>query len=120
MNISFDSGIKVKISMGSEKVRIEDLSKWLGRNRDAVLVKLEGKMDPSAKCRVGHICRIEKNDDQKYDVFVGKHVIGSLPDDAIAFSERVNCPPEFLVSIIGEIEYGASAEDDKIFIYIAE
>ena len=39
IGISADGSIK--ISTGSSKVRIENLEKWLKRNRDAILVKLQ-------------------------------------------------------------------------------
>ena len=119
MGITSDG--KIKISTGPDKVRLEDLGKWLGRNRDAVLVKLEGKPVDFTKYRVGHLCRIEESDDgQKYNVFIGNHLIGQLPDEAVAFAEQVDSSPEYLISIVGQIEYGASPENDEIFIYIAE
>ena len=120
MEIKFDlsEGGKVKISTGSGKVRLDDINKWLNRNRDAVLVKLEGSHDVFGY-RVGHICNIEE-DDGKYNVFVGKHLIGQLPEEAIAFANQIDYSPEFMISIVGKIDYAASAEDDAIFIYIAE
>lgn len=119
MGITSDG--KIKISTGPDKVRLEDLNKWLGRNRDAVLVKLEGKPVDFTKYRVGHLCRIEEDDGgQKYNVFIGNHLIGQLPDEAVAFAEQVDSSPEYLISIVGQIEYGPSPEDDEIFIYIAE
>ena len=120
-NISLSSDGKVKFSLGSGRVRLEDLNKWLGRNDDAVLVKLEGRPINYTKYRVGHICTIIENDDsQKYDVLIGNHVIGQLPEEAIAFAKQVDSSPEFLIAIVGKIEYGASSADDDIFIYIAE
>jgi len=121
VNISMSYDGKIKITTGSEKVRLENVDKFLGRNDDAVLVKLKGTHD-WCKYRVGHVCRIEKDDskDQTYNVFVGKHLIGQLPDEAIDFARQVDSIPESLVSIIGEIEYGASADQDVISIYIAE
>jgi len=116
LSISEDGNIK--ISSGPEKVRLENLGKWLGRNRDALLVKLEGGHD-AFDCKPGHLCRIEEYD-QKYYAFVGNHLIGQLPDEAIAFAEQVDSSPEFLIAIVGKIEYGASADADGIFIYIAE
>ena len=121
LKISMTSDGKVKFSSGSDKVRLDDLGKWLGRNPDALLVKLVGRPVNYAKYRVGHVCRIEEDDDgQKYNVFIGKHFIGQLPDEAIAFAEQVDSSPEFLIAIVGKIEYGASADADEIFIYIAE
>jgi hypothetical protein len=115
INLSISGDGKVKISTGSTKVRKDDLSKWLGRNRDAVLVKLEGQPAPSAPCSVGHICQIEDDpDNQRYDVFVGSHLIGYLPEEAMAFAEQVDTSPEFLISIVGKVE------DDGIYIYVAE
>ena len=106
---------EIYISTGSQKTRKDDLNKWLGRNRDAVLVRLNGRPDPSFSCSVGHVCRIEKNcDDSLFSVFVGKHYIGQLPDEAIAFAEPIYSSPEFLVSIVGKVE------DGNVFIYIAE
>ena len=103
------------ITTGPMKPRKEDLNKWLGRNRDAVLVKLIGHPEPSAPCSVGHICRVEKiNDDPAYIVFVGRHPIGQLPEEAIAFADHVGSSPEFLVSIVGKVE------DGDVFVYIAE
>ena len=119
MGITSDG--KIKISTGPDKVRLEDLGKWLGRNRDAMLVKLEGKPVEFTKYRVGHLCRIEEDDNgQKYNVFIGNHLIGQLPDEAVAFADQVNSSPEYLVSIVGKIEYGASSDNDEIFIYVAE
>ena len=120
VNISLSSDGKIKISTGSKKVRLEDLSKWLGRNRDAILVKLEGRPVDFTKYRVGHICSIEENDEGQYNVLVGNHVIGQLPEEAIAFAKQFDYSPEFLIAIVGKIEYGASSSDDEIFIYIAE
>jgi len=115
VNISLTETGEIKFSMGSERVRKDNLEKWLGRNDDAVLVKLEGQKEPTAPCSVGHICRIEKADgDQKYNVLIGKHVIGQLPDRAIEFANNIEYSPEFLISIVGKVE------DDGIFIYIAE
>lgn len=111
IGISADGSIK--ISTGSSKVRIENLEKWLKRNRDAILVKLEGNCDPSMKYKPGHVCQIESTDDQ-YSVFVGSHFIGQLPDEAISFAETIGYSPEFLVAIVGKVE------DDNISIYIAE
>ena len=121
LNIKLTPEGKVKFSTGSEKVRLEDINKWLGRNRDAVLVKLEGRPVDFTKYRVGHLCRIEEADDgQKYNVFVGNHLIGQLPDEALEFAKQIDYSPEFMVSIVGQIEYGPTPDDDEIFIYIAE
>lgn len=121
IHIKLSSDGKIKISNGSNKVRLDDLGKWLGRNRDAVLVKLEGHPVDFTKYRVGHICTIEVDDDgQKYNVFIGNHLIGQLPEEAIAFAKQIDYSPEFLIAIVGKIEYGASADTDEIFIYIAE
>ena len=115
VRLSFTLDGKVKMSMGSEKVRLDSLEKFLGRNRDAVLVRLEGPHDPSMVYKPGHVCRIEKDDDgQKYAVFVGKHMVGYLPDEGVAFAKQVDSIPEALVSMIGKVE------EDIIFIYIAE
>ena len=114
INISITSDGKTKITMGSGKVRLDSLDKFLGRNRDAVLVKLEGDRDPSMVYKPGHICSIETEDNQNYYAFVGNHMIGKLPPEAIAFAESVDSSPEFLVSMVGEVE------DDSISIYIAE
>ena len=120
VNIKLTSDGKIKYSIGSEKVRLESLDKWLGRNDDAILVKLKGPRDDFDKLKVGHICRIEEADeDQQYNVFVGKHMIGLLPDEAIAFAGSVDSSPEFLVAIVGKIEYGADKSCDEIYIYIA-
>ena len=120
MNIKLTADGTVKFSIGPENVRLEDLKKWLGRNRDAVLVKLEGSHDAFDKLKVGHLCRIEESNDGQYDVFVGSHLIGRLPDDAIAFANSVDSSPDCLIAIVGKIDYGASQNDDEIYIYIAE
>lgn len=104
---------KMKITTGPDRTRKDDLNKWLSRNDDAVLVKLKGDHDPSFSCSAGHVCRIEA-DDNGYDVFVGNHIIGRLPDDAVTFAESVGSSPEFLISIVGKIE------NNDIYIYIAE
>lgn len=116
VNLRMATDGKIKISMGSDKVRIDSVEKFLGRNRDAILVKLEGPHDSSMLYKPGHVCRIEEDDDdnQKYIVFVGKHMIGYLPDEAIVFSQQVNSVPFALVSIVGKVE------GDDIYIYIAE
>ena len=112
MGISEDG---IYFSTGPLKTRKDDLHKWLGRNRDAVLVKLIGEPDPSFSCSVGHVCRIEKYANNPiYNVFVGNHLIGHLPDEAIAFAERVDSSPEFLIAIVGKVE------DGNVFINIAE
>lgn len=115
INMGVNKDGDVYFSTGPMKTRKEDLNKWLRRNDDAILVKLIGNPNPSAPCSVGHICRIEKyNNDSAYIVFVGSHEIGQLPDEAIAFADRVGSSPEFLISIVGKIE------DGNIYIYIAE
>lgn len=108
--------IKVKISIGSQNVRLESLDKFLGRNDDAILVKLKGTADATMKYKPGHLCRIEEDDDddQRYCVFVGKHYVGELPEEAIAFAKQVDSSPDCLVSIVGKVEA------DGIYIYIAE
>ena len=115
VKISLSIDGKVKMTTGSDKVRLDILDKWLGRNRDAILVKLEGDPDPSLDYKPGHITRIEEDDDvQHYNVFVGKHFAGQLPQEAITFSEQVDMDPQFMVSIVGKVEAG------NVFIYIAE
>ena len=119
IRLSYDG--KIKFTMGSERVRLDDLNKWLRCNRDAILVKLDGPHEEAFNYKIGHICRIEEDDDgQHYNVFVGKHFIGQLPDEAIKFAEQIDYTPDCLIGIIGSIEYGASASDDMISIYIAE
>ena len=121
VNINLSSDGKIKISTGSGKVRLEDLGKWLGRNRDAILVKLKDHPVDFTKYRVGHICTIEADDDgQNYNVFIGNHYIGQLPEEAIDFAKQIDYSPEFLIAIVGKIEYGANADTDEIFIYVAE
>ena len=106
---------KVSFSVGPVDTRKENLNKWLGRNSDAILVKLIDQPEHSAPCSVGHLCRIEESDDgSAYFAFVGKHLIGRLPNEAIEFANSVDLSPEFLVSIIGKIE------DGDVYIYIAE
>ena len=113
IGINLETG-KVSFSTCPVKTRKEDLKKWLGRNNDAVLVKLNSP-DSSAPCSAGHLCRIEQCDnDSGYNVFVGKHLIGQLPDEAIAFADRVDSSPDCLISIVGKVE------DGDVFIYIAE
>lgn len=115
VKISLSLDGKVKMTTGSEKVRMDSLDKWLARNRDAILVKLEGDPDPSLNYKPGHITSIEEDDDgQHYNVFVGKHFVGQLPQEAITFSEQVDMSPPFMVSIVGKVE------DGIVFIYIAE
>ena len=116
INLSIDMNGKVKISTGPQRVRLDSVKHFLDCNDDAILVKLEGPYDPSMVYKPGHLCRIVKDDnnDQKYIAFVGSHMIGYLPDEAIAFANHVDMIPEALISIVGKIE------DDAIFIYIAE
>lgn len=115
INLSVGMDGKIKITTGPLKTRKEDLTKWLGRNNDAILVKLIGHPEPTAPCSVGHLCRIEEGDEENvYNVFIGRHLIGQLPDDAIAFAESVDSSPDCLIAIVGKIE------DDDVFIYIAE
>ena len=111
MGISKDGTIK--ISTTSERVRKDDLNKWLKRNRDAILLKLIGHPSESAPCSVGHICRIEK-EENAYFAFIGKHRIGQLPEEVIAFAEQVDSSPEYLISIVGKVE------NNDVFIYVAE
>lgn len=119
MSVSLDG--KIKFTTGPETVRLEKLDKWLDRNNDAILVKLEGPHEAFDKLKPGHIARIEEDEDgQHYNVFVGKHFIGQLPDEAIAFASKVESSPDFLIAIVGKIEYGACTDNDEIYIYIAE
>ena len=111
MSISADG---FKISTGSGKVRLDSLDKFLARNRDAILVRLEGPRDPSMVYKPGHICTIEGDESGEYYVFVGKHMIGRFPAEGIEFAEQVESSPEYLVSIVGKVE------EDSISIYIAE
>lgn len=112
-NLNVTGKIKVKVSMGPENVRRDSLEKFLGRNDDTILVKLEGPHDSSMVYKPGHVCRIEEGDnDQQYIVFVGKHMIGYLPDDAITFAKKIDLIPEALLAMVGKVE------DDDIFIYI--
>ena len=121
LNMKITENGKVKMSVGPDRVRKDDLKKWLGRNSDAILVKLEGGRNDSFACSPGHVCRIEVDDDgQKYNVFVGGHMLGQLPDEALAFAERIDSSPEFMISIVGKVEHGASADLDEIYVYIAE
>ena len=110
MSVSPDG---IKILTGSDRVRLDSLDKFLGRNRDAIMVKLEGGSDPSMTYKPGHVCNIIE-DNQKYYAFVGRHLIGRLPEEAIAFAEQVDSSPEFLVAMVGKVE------EDEISIYIAE
>ena len=113
LSVSYDG--KIKITTGSDKVRIDDLKKFLARNDDAMLVKLEGPHDPSMTYKPGHVCRIEEDDenDQQYNVFVGKHYIGYLPDEALTFADQIDYTPDCFVSIVGK------TEGDDIYIYVA-
>ena len=104
---------KIRITTGPDKVRLEDVNKFLGRNRDAILVKLEDSSDPSMNFKPGHLCRIEEDEDQ-YSVFVGKHYAGKLPDEAITYAESVESDPDCLVAMIGKVENG------EIYMYVAE
>ena len=116
MTVNMKIGIdgKISISTGSAKIRKEDLNKWLIRNDDALLVKLNGYLDQSSPCSVGHICHIEKADDNQYYAFIGNHLIGQLPNEAITFADSIDSSPEYLISIVGKIE------PDAVYIYIAE
>ena len=104
---------KIRITTGPVKVRLEDVDKFLGRNPDAILVKLEDSPDPSMNYKPGHLCRIEEDEDQ-YSVFVGKHYVGKLPNEAIAYAEQVESDPDCLVAMIGKVE------NSEIYIYVAE
>lgn len=119
INLSISTDGAIKISTGSERVRIENVEKFLARNRDAVLVQLEGKHDLSMEYKPGHVCRIENGDD-KYNVFVGRHIIGQLPPEAISFAESVDSSPEYLIAMVGKVEHNNDTDTDKISIYIAE
>ena len=115
INLSVGMDGKVKVTVGPLNVRKDNLDKWLGRNRDAILVKLIGHPAPSSPCSVGHLCRIEESDDGNgYVVFIGKHLIGRLPDDAIAYAEQLDTIPDSMIAIVGKVE------DGDVFVYIAE
>ena len=105
--------IKVKFSTTSDRTKVESVEKYLGRNPDAILVKLDGQADPSMAYKPGHICGMEETD-QGINVYVGKHLIGQLPAEAIAFANEVDIHPCLLPAIVGKVEDGA------IYIYIAE
>lgn len=115
LKLGFTADGKIKMTTGPSKVRLDSLEKFLGRNDDAILVKLEGEPDPSMNYKPGHVTRIEEDDNgHDYNVFVGSHFVGQLPEDAIAFANQVDMSPEFMVSIVGKFE------DGSVFIYIAE
>lgn len=115
VKISLSLDGKIKMTTGSTKVRLDSLDKWLGRNPDAILVKLEGDPDLSMNYKPGHVTRIEEDDDgQNYNVFVGSHFIGQLPAEAIAYANQVEMTPDFMVSILAKVEEG------RFFIYLAE
>lgn len=106
--------MNVKFSTTSDRTRIESVEKYLARNRDAILVKLDGQPDPSMEYKPGHVCGMEEDGD-KYNVFVGKHLIGQLPEEAIAFANEVDIDPCLLPAIVGKVE-----SDGAIYIYVAE
>lgn len=108
--------MKIKLTTVSDRTRIESVEKYLARNSDAILVKLEGTADPSMTYRPGHVCGIEADDenDQQYNVYVGRHMIGYFPEEAIAFAKQVDETPEILPTIVGKVD------DDGIYVYIAE
>lgn len=106
--------MNINLSTVSERTRIESIEKYLSRNRDAILVRLIGKPDPSMVYKPGHVCGMEE-DGQAINVYVGKHLIGQLPDDAIAFAKEVDMDPCLLPAIVGKIE-----SDGSIYIYVAE
>lgn len=106
--------MNIRISTRSDRTRIDDVDKYLARNSDAILVKLEGSPDPSMAYKPGHVCGIEEADPGVFNVYVGKHLIGQLPDKAITFAESVDMYPALLPAIVGKVE------EDAIFVYIAE
>lgn len=108
--------MKVKFTTVSERVCLDSLEKYLSRNDDALLVKLEGERDQSMIYKPGHVCGIEADDEdpQKYNVFVGKHKIGYFPQEALDFANSVDEIPEVLPTIVGKVE------EDNIYVYIAE
>ena len=110
MSVSLDG--KTKITTGPVKVRKESVEKFLAHNRDAVLIKLDGTHDTSMEYKPGHLCRIEEEND-KYNVFVGNHFIGQLPEEAISYADQIDLSPDVLSAMVGKVE------DDVIFIYIA-
>ena len=107
--------IKFKLSTKSERTRIESVEKYLVRNPDAILVKLDGAADMSMVYKPGHVCGIEEGDQSKYNVFVGSHLIGQLPDEAVSFANEVDMDPCLLPTIVGKVE-----DDGSIYIYVAE
>ena len=113
IKMSISNEGKIRITSGPAKTRLEDVNKFLGRNPDAILVKLEDKYDQSMIYKPGHLCRIEEDEDQ-YSVFVGKHYIGRLPNEAISYAESVESEPDCLVSMVGKVN------QDAIYIYVAE
>jgi hypothetical protein len=107
--------MKVSVSTRSGRTRIEDLEKYVAMNRDANLVKLEGDPDPSMEYRPGHVCGIEEDDPGVFNVYVGSHLIGQLPDEAITFAESVNIDPAFMPAVVGKVD-----PDGSVYIYVAE
>ena len=107
--------MKISISTRSDRTRIEDLEKYLARNRDAILVKLEGDPDPSMKYRPGHVCGIEEDDSGVFNVYVGNHLIGQLPNEAITFAESVDIDPAFMPAVVGKVD-----PDGFVYIYVDE
>lgn len=105
--------VKISFSTVSDRTRIESLDKFLARNRDALLVKLDGHADESIVYKPGHVCGMKQDENGNCNVYVGSHMIGQLPDEAISYANEAGCLPELLDAIVGIVE------NDGIFIYIA-
>lgn len=116
VHLSVNENGRLKMTSGPSRVRKDSVEKYLGRNDDAILVKLNGVPDQSMDYKPGHVCRIEEDDEdsQLFNVFVGNHYLGSLPEEALEFSRKVDMYPPFFPSIVGKVE------DGNIYIYIAE
>lgn len=115
------SGIKVKISTSSNKIWSESIEKFLARNDDAKLVRLDGHPEAEAKYSVENRCYFDRDndDDSICYVTIGGKRIGMLPESAFVYARENEIEPEFLVGIVAQIEYGADQAHDVISIYIA-
>ena len=115
------SDVKVTIKTNSSSWS-ESVDNFLARNSNAKLVKLTGKPEDFSDYSIGTRCHVEEDIDNydRYNVTSGGDVIGRLPQSAITYAEKHDCPLEDLAVIVANVEYDFEKDRDIISVYISD